>query len=560
MNGDQSMASSGHEWWRRAVVYQLYVRSFRDHDGDGIGDLHGVTDRIDYIAALGVDAIWLNPCYPSPNRDGGYDVADYVDIDATYGGLPAFEKLLTAAHERDIRVMMDLVPNHCSSSHPWFQEALASAPGSAARARFHFRDGRGPDGSEPPNNWRSTFSGSAWTRVTGPDGPEQWYLHSFDAAQPDFNWANPDVAAMFDDVLTTWFDRGVDGFRIDVAYAMVKHPDLPDAPEPYDNPYMLNQPGVHDIFARWRAIADRYGRDIALTGEVWLSPSEAVDYIRPGRLHQVFYFDLLLQPWRAQSFRASIDGIVTNRIVSNAPNRGGSPALTLNNHDVHRSVSRYGLTAPQPMQTDDDTVRLIRPRGRVDVELGVRRARAAALLLLALPASVYLYQGEELGLPEVLDLPDDARRDPIWFRSGGREHGRDGSRIPLPWRAGGTSLGFSPPGSPAPWLPQPDWYRRFAVDAQQDDPASTLAIYRAALRARRRLFGDGDFAWLDAGRDDVLAFRAGRAVNVTVMGDEPFVPSAAWGEIVLRSHGVSPMVVEADSSAWLTGPGATTDD
>jgi len=540
----------GSEWWRQAVVYQLYVRSFGDHDGDGVGDLRGITDRIDYIARLGVDAIWLNPCYPSPNNDGGYDVADYSDIDATYGGLPAFEKLLSAAHERGVRVIMDLVPNHCSSSHPWFQEALASPPGSPARARFHFRDGRGTDGEEPPNNWRSTFSGPAWTRVVGPTGPEQWYLHSFDTTQPDFNWANPEVADMFDDVLRTWFDRGVDGFRIDVAYAMVKHPDLPDADRPESNPYLWNQPGVHDILARWRAIADRYHRDIPLIGEVWLAPTEAADYIRPGRLHQVFYFDLMLQSWRAADFRASIDAT-----VSSVPADGGLPTWTLNNHDVHRSVSRYGLTQPEPMHTVDDNARQTRPRGRVDVALGVRRARAAALLLLALPGSVYLYQGEELGLPEVLDLPNHARRDPIWLRSGGREHGRDGSRIPLPWQTDGPSLGFSPPNAAAPWLPQPKWYARFAVDVQQADPASTLSMYRAAMRRRRDLFGDGSFEWLDAGRGDVVAFRVGNGVNVTVMGSEPFHPPSSWGRLVLRSDGsgtVGPdTVVGPDTTVWL---------
>jgi alpha-glucosidase len=540
-------ASTGTPWWRQAVVYQLYVRSFSDSDGDGIGDLRGVADRLDYIAGLGVEAIWLNPCYPSPNHDGGYDVADYVDIDACFGGLPAFEKLLNAAHERDLRVIMDLVPNHCSYRHPWFVEALAAPPGSAARARFHFRDGRGVDGGEPPNNWRSTFSGPAWTRVIDAGGrPEQWYLHSFDPTQPDFNWDNPDVAEMFDDVLRTWLDRGVDGFRIDVAYAMVKHPGLPDAEFPHDNPYTWNQPGVLDIFTRWRAVTDAYRRDIPLIGEVWLTPAETGEYIEPGRLHQVFYFDLMLQPWDPQAFRDSIEAT-----VASVPPTGGVATWTLNNHDVHRSVSRYGLTESEPMHTDDRNARQTRPRGRVDVDLGSRRARAAALLLLALPGSIYLYQGEELGLPEVLDLPADARRDPIWIRSGGREHGRDGSRVPLPWTAYGDGFGFSPPNSGRPWLPQPDWYARFAVDAQETDPASTLALYRIALRMRRKLFVDETFEWLDPGRTDILAFKRGHGINVTVMGDSAFTPPASWGRIMVRSHRDRADIIGADTSAWL---------
>ena len=545
MTEAQTTPAAATEWWRHAVVYQLYLRSFHDADGDGIGDLHGVADRLGYIAQLGVDAIWLNPCYPSPNHDGGYDVADYTDIDAAYGGMPAFEKLLNAAHEQNLRVIMDLVPNHCSSSHAWFQEALAAPPGTAARARFHFRDGRGPDGAAPPNNWLSTFGGPAWTRVIGAAGPEQWYLHSFDSTQPDFNWDNPEVAAMFDGVLRTWFDRGVDGIRIDVAYAMVKHPGLPDT-DGRDNPYSWNQPGVQRILERWRAIADEYGRDIPLIGEVWLTPEQTTDYIRPGRLNQAFYFDLMGQPWSAADFHASIDAI-----VASVPIGGGVPAWTLNNHDVHRSVSRYGLVEPEPMYSDDANARRTRPRGRIDVDLGISRARAAALLLLALPGSIYLYQGEELGLPEVMELPDGTRRDPIWIRSGGREYGRDGCRVPLPWRFDEPTFGFSPSGTSAPWLPQPEWFARFAVDVEDADPASTVNLYRAALRERHHLFAGGTIEWLDAGRTDVLAFGRGTAISVTVTGDSPFIVPPHWGSIALRSGATNADAVAPDETAWL---------
>jgi alpha-glucosidase len=447
---------------------------------------------------------------------------------------------------------MDLVPNHCSAAHAWFRSALASPPGSDERARFHFRDGRGPDGAEPPNNWRSTFSGSAWTRVVDPQrGPEQWYLHSFDSSQPDFNWDNPEVHDMFAAVLRTWFDRGVDGFRIDVAYAMVKHPDLPDIERPDDNPYSWNQPGVHSIFERWRQIADGYARALPLIGEVWLPPHQAADYIGPGRLHQTFFFDLMLQPWDAQQFRESIAAT-----VAHIPAGGGVPTWALNSHDVHRSVSRYGLVSAEPMITDDANARRTRARGVVDVALGVRRARAAALLLLALPGSVYLYQGEELGLPEVLDIPAGARRDPIWHRSNGVEHGRDGSRVPLPWDPSAATYGFSPDGAAPPWLPQPDWYGDFAASSQEDDVDSTLNLYRAALAARRGVFSGESLTWIDLGRPDVVAFRRGDGICVTAFGSDPWELPAGLGTVVLRSDAASAVAGLRDATVWLRA-GAT---
>ena len=532
-------------WWRSSVIYQLYLKSFADSDGDGIGDLAGITQRLDHIASLGVDGLWLNPCYPSPDRDGGYDVADFLTIDARYGGLVAFEQLLTAAHERGLKVLMDLVPNHCSDRHAWFVAALRAEPGSAERARFHFRDGRGPDGANPPNNWRSTFGGPAWTRITERDGrPGQWYLHSFDSSQPDFNWHNPDVAEMFDRVLTTWFDRGIDGFRIDVAYAMVKAEGLPDLPDPDgDNPYLWNQPGVHQIFKRWRAIADSYDRELTLLGEVWLSPADAADYIRPGELKQVFYFDLLQQPFEAGAFRLSI-----TETLAGLKNAEGVPTWTLNSHDVHRVVSRYGLVEPEPLLTSDVNALRTRARGQVDVGLGIRRATAALLLVLALPGSVYLYQGEELGLPEVQDLPDEARQDPIWERSGHTEHGRDGSRVPLPWSAAEPAFGFS---SGRPWLPQPDWFAGFAVD-QQASPDSVLSRYRAALQARHGIDQTAPLEWLETGREDVLAFRRGKLSCVTVFDGQAFPVPTDWGQPTLRSRAGLGRLLPADTSAWFT--------
>ncbi len=537
-------------WWRDSVIYQLYVRSFADSTGNGVGDLDGITGRLDHIAGLGVDGLWLNPCYPSPNRDGGYDVADYLTIDQQYGGLPAFQRLLDGAHARGLKVVMDLVPNHCSDQHAWFQAALVAGPGSAERDRFMFRPGLGEDGSQPPNNWRSVFGGPAWTRLA--DG--EWYLHSFDATQPDFNWADPEVVAMFDDVLTTWFDRGIDGFRIDVAYAMVKHPELPDLDDlDADNPYQWNQPGVHAIFHRWRALAQRYDRELTLVGEVWLPPSEAVRYIRPGELTQVFYFDLLQQPFEAAAFRTSLTQTLEG--VAELPDGSGVPTWALNSHDVHRSVTRYGLVEPEPMTSVDLNATRTRARGRVDVALGTARAKAALLLTLALPGSVYLYQGEELGLPEVQDLPADARRDPIWARSAGTEHGRDGSRVPLPWTSDATSsLGFSPGGAAPAWLPQPAWYADLAADQQGSDD-STLAFYRRAIACRATLVGSEPLRWLETGRADVLAFSRGDTVCVTVFAGDPYLPEGAWGSAVLRSDGRTAGAIAADSTAWLRRDG-----
>lgn len=536
--------AAGQPWWRNSVIYQIYVKSFADSDGDGIGDLDGIAARLDYLVSLGVDGLWLNPCYPSPNYDGGYDVADYLTIDERYGGLPAFERLLAAAHQRGLRVLMDLVPNHCSIRHEWFVRALAAAPDSQERARFIFADGKGPDGSEPPNNWRSTFGGSAWTRVAERDGSQgQWYLHSFDSSQPDFNWQNPDVVEMFDSVLRTWFDRGIDGFRIDVAYAMVKADGLPDLADPEgDNPYSWNQPGVHEILKHWRTVADSYDRELTLLGEVWLPPADAADYIRSGELKQVFYFDLLQQPFEAAAFRLSIA-----ETLDGLKQATGAPTWTLNSHDVHRSVTRYGLIEPEPLRTADVNALRTRARGRIDLGLGTRRATAAALLMLALPGSTYLYQGEELGLPEVQNLPDEARTDPIWERSGHAEHGRDGCRVPLPWQADEPNFGFS---TGQPWLPQPAWFAQFAADREGAEPASVLALYRSALAARRRFDPGTDLEWLETGHDDVLAFRRGDIVTATTFGHDGFDAPAAWGDIILTSTSMLRRQLPADSTAW----------
>jgi len=547
-------------WWRDAVIYQIYVRSFADSGGDGIGDLAGIRSRLDYVQGLGVDGIWLNPCYPSPQKDHGYDVADYTDIEPTYGDLTEFDALLADCHDRGLKLLMDVVPNHCSSAHPWFVGAVAAGPGSRERARFLFREGRGPGGEEPPNNWQGMFGGPAWTRVAEADGkPGQWYLHLFDPAQPDFDWRNPEVGDLFEDVLRFWFERGVDGFRIDVAHGLVKDGALPDGPmdeqgHPKHNAAMWNQPEVHEVYRRWRRIADSYAGDLVLVGEIWVDDvADLAHYLRPDELPQAFFFDLLIQPWRAAALRSAIDRGLTQITAT-----GAVTTWTLSNHDVHRVVTRYGQEQPPEVDRGADPANSTRARGPVDVALGTRRARAALLLLLALPGSVYLYQGEELGLPEVMDLPDDARTDPIWKRSHHTEYGRDGCRVPLPWTAAGASFGFSPTDDAAPsWLPQPNWFAEYAVDAQEHDPDSVLRLYRTALRLRRDLAGDlaQPLEWVEVpGREDVFAFRRGALTCVVVCGSEPFEAPVAWGELALGSAaGPTPAhrLVPPESAAWL---------
>ncbi len=549
-------------WWKDAVVYQVYVRSFADSDGDGIGDLAGLSDRLGHLKTLGVDGLWLNPCYPSPQVDHGYDVADYTDIEPAYGTLASFDALLAQAHDLGLKLLLDLVPNHCSSKHPWFQAALAAEPGSPARDRFLFRDGRGPGGDEPPNNWPSVFGGPAWTRVTEPDGsPGQWYLHLFDAQQPDFNWRNPDVGDLFESILRFWFDRGIDGFRIDVAHGLVKHPALPDMglDKALSHSPMWNHPDVHDVYRRWRLIANSYaGRDLTLVGEIWVPEVEDLAlYLRPDELPQAFYFDLLTQPWRATALRTAIESG-----IKHIAEVGAVVTWTLSNHDVHRTVTRYGQDQSIVVGSSQDPAAGTRARGPVDLAQGKSYARSAILMLLALPGSVYLYQGEELGLPEVMDLPLTARQDPIVFRSGGRDLGRDGCRVPLPWEHDAPSFGFSPadePDGPAtPWLPQPQWFADYSVDLELTDASSFLSLYRRALQLRREHFAApaAPLEWIELpGRDDALAFRRGERVCFVNCGAEPFDLPSEWGTVILASAQVSGhtgRTASPASTVWLT--------
>jgi len=543
-------------WWADAVIYQVYVRSFCDSDGDGIGDLEGVRERLDHLVNLGVDGLWLNPCYPSPQADHGYDVADYTGIEPDYGTLDTFDTLLAQAHERGLRLLLDLVPNHCSSRHPWFVEAVAASPGSPERERFLFRDGRGPGGNEPPNNWTSVFGGPAWTRVPDAAGkPGQWYLHLFDPRQPDFNWRNSDVGDLFESILRFWFDRGIDGFRIDVAHGLVKHPELPDVDpgEARAHSPMWNHPDVHEVYRRWRRVADSYrGRELTLVGEIWVPEVEDLAlYLRPDELPQAFYFDLLTQPWRAPALRRAIESGLTH-----IAEVGAAVTWTLSNHDVHRPVTRYGQDQSLVVGSSQDPAAGTRARGPVDLAQGKRYARSAILMLLALPGSVYLYQGEELGLPEVMDLPTAARQDPIVRRSAGQDLGRDGCRIPIPWSHAEPSFGFSLTDDPAPtWLPQPEWFGEYAVDTELTDAGSFLSLYRRALQLRGEHFREPAAAleWIDLSPDlAAFAFRRGSRVCVVNCGDGPLDLPQEWGQIILASAAVDGRTAPGASAVWLS--------
>jgi alpha-glucosidase len=527
-------------WWRDAVVYQVYVRSFADANGDGIGDLAGVLARLPYLRELGVDALWFNPWYPSPLADTGYDIADYRSIDPAFGTLEEAEQLIAEARALGIRTIVDIVPNHVSDQHPWFQAALASPPGSPERDRFWFRPGKGADGELPPNGWQSIFGGPAWTRID--DG--EWYLHLFAPEQPDLNWTHSDVWAEHEDILKFWFDRGVAGVRIDSAALLVKDPALAEETgqnAPGDHPF-TDRDELHEIYRRWRAIADSYPEPRLLVGEVWLpDPVRLARYLRPDELHTAFNFDFLACPWEPGPMRTSIESALNAHAPVGAPT-----TWVLSNHDVTRPVTRYG-------RADSSFAFESKRAGTpTDLELGTRRARAAALLAMALPGSMYIYQGEELGLPEVEDIPSDRRQDPMWHRSGGVDPGRDGCRVPLPWAGARPPYGFSADGAGRPWLDQPNDWAQLSVEAQSEETTSMLALYRAGLQLRRNspALGDGDLTWIPS-PDAVLAFERGDGFTCLVnFGPDP-VDLPAGATVLLASSELEGGALPHDSTVWL---------
>jgi alpha-glucosidase len=553
---DAELSRNGGPWWRSAVIYEVYIRSFADGDGDGIGDIRGLRSRLDYLAGLGVDALWITPWYPSPMKDGGYDVSDLRAIEPLFGTVGEAEALIAEAHGLGLRILLDIVPNHVSDQHPWFQEALAAAPGSRERARFIFRDGRGPDGREPPNDWTSNFGGPAWTRVTGADGrPEQWYLHLFTPEQPDVDWTNPDVQEEFAQTMQFWFGLGVDGFRIDVAHGLAKAEGLPDVGstvwppvghEVVDHPHW-DRDDVHDIYRSWRSLADAYEDPRVFVAEAWVHhPERLAQYVRDDELHTAFNFDFLLAPWLAEPMRDSIVAALAAHEAVGAP-----PTWVLSNHDTVREVSRYARPqGVRPLRKLDDLIDL-----PADFAVGRRRARAAALLMLALPGGAYVYQGEELGLTEVEDLPEDALQDPGWEQSGRTERGRDGCRVPIPWAGDAPPFGFSPEDASAPpWLPQPPAWRDLTVAAQTGEESSMLELYRRGLALRRAqpALGDGTLHWLEA-PEGALAFARDPGFQCLVNLARDPVSLPLDGEILLASGPLTDDgLLPGDTAVWLS--------
>lgn len=499
-------------WWRDNLCYEIFPRSFADSNGDGIGDFKGITSRIKYLANLGVNSIWLTPFYPSPQADAGYDVSDYCNVDPIFGTLDDFDTLLKEAHAYGIRVIIDIVPNHTSDQHPWFKRALAAAPGSAEREWYHFRDGRGETGELPPNNWTSLFGGSAWKQVPG---EKQWYLHLFSIHQPDLNWENPAVRESFEAILKFWLDRGVDGLRIDAANNLVKEKGLPDVtPEnstitdtQFRGP-MFDQDGVHDIYRQWRKVMDNYEDRMMVAEAFKIQPiSRLLNYVRSDEMQQAFNFGYQLANWSAKSYKNNIDLYISSMGSVDVP-----CSWVTSSHDQVRITSRLGLTAPgaTPMGLDSTTE-------QPNEALGLDRARALILLTMLLPGALYLFQGEELGLPNHTTMEPRFRQDPRFFDSNGSMIGRDGARIPLPWKAKAPAFGFGP--SDRTWLPQPDSYANYAADLQEKDKSSTLSLYRRLIALRTQYsLGTGTLRWFTSPRDDVLVARNGNICVVINFG------------------------------------------
>ncbi len=559
------ITATGTEWWRTAVIYQIYPRSFADSSGNGIGDLPGITSRLHSLAELGVDAVWLSPFFRSPQKDAGYDVSDYCDVDPVFGTLADFDALVETAHGLGLKVIADMVPNHTSDQHVWFKEALASPEGSPERDRYMFRDGKGPNRDIAPNNWESVFGGPMWHRITNPDGtPGQWYLHIFDVSQPDLNWENPWVREQFFGILRFWLDRGVDGFRVDVAHGMIKEAGLPDYTPPAEaasmggatavsatdlmpaivdptpDPPYWGQPGVHEIWRGWHSVLAEYEGDRVLAAEAWVDPmSKLALWVRPDEFSQTFNFEYMFTEWTAPTMRNVIDESIAAFSSVGAPS-----TWVLSNHDVVRHATRLALHADVPQGAG------IGPKtpGKPETAAGLRRARAATSLMLSLPGSAYLYQGEELGLPEDMELPDSARQDPTWFRTKHEKYGRDGCRVPIPWEADKPSYGFRDTGKS--WLPQPVNWAPYARDSQDGVPGSTLELYRSALalRAEHNL-GAGTVEWIDGYGPNVIAMRNGAVTVIVNLGE--VAVELPIEDLLLASEEIVGGALPADTAVWL---------
>lgn len=536
-------------WWRQATVYQIYPRSFADANGDGIGDLTGITSRVPYLKQLGVNAVWLSPFYPSALADGGYDVDDYRDVDPKIGTLDDFDEMIATLHEANIKLIADIVPNHSSNRHVWFQQALAAGKGSPERERYIFRDGLGENGEIPPSDWISMFGGPAWSRVE--DG--QWYLHLFAKEQPDFNWKNPEVHEDFLKTLRFWSDRGVDGFRVDVAHGCAKElPDvLPtqaelDAISTTDGKHPIwDRNEVHDIYAEWRQVLNEYDPPRIAVAEAWVDSAERrARYASPNELGQAFNFDLLEADFDAGQF---LEIVSTN--LAEAQIAGSSTTWVFSNHDVVRHATRYGLPTRGGRDVKQGSEWLL-SGGTVpelDIATGLRRARAASLFMLGLPGSAYLYQGEELGLGEVADIPADQHQDPAYFHNPGVDPGRDGCRVPLPWTVDGPSFGFGPARA---HLPQPEWFGSLSVEAESGDTSSTLNLYRRALALRAELQTAESLEWQGSDARSVLHFRRPNGWEIVTNFGTEAIPLPA-GEVLVSSGQLSEGTLPGETTVWL---------
>lgn len=564
-------ATPSQHWWEHAVFYQIYPRSFADSSGNGVGDIQGILRHLDYLVDLGIDGLWLSPFYPSPQKDGGYDVTDYCAVDPLFGELGDFDELISNAHERGLKIIVDIVPNHTSDQHSWFQQALRDGPGSAFRDMYMFRDGKGPQGDEPPNNWTSVFDGPAWTRVcdradardSAWEADTQWYLHLYDSSQPDLDWNCSRVRQAFPKILQFWLDRGVDGFRVDVAHGLVKHEDLPDWEGnpfmiPREDPRALSRPmfdqdGVHEIYRDWRKLLEEYGKDRILVAEAGVANySRLARYVRPDEMHQAFNMLFLRCRWTPRDVLNTITKAYREHDAVGAPT-----TWVLNNHDIVRHASRLGM--PPELET---RIGGIGPNDtQPDQVLGLLRARSATLLMLALPGGCYLYQGEELGLPEHTCIEPKDRQDPQFFRSNGASIGRDGCRIPLPWNSTEPAAGFSPTGRT--WLPQPENWNLYAPDRQIGDPTSTLEMYRHALSLRKELgIGGGAYAIVPEFSERAVVAQIStntHTVMCVTTFDEPIELEGQWKVLICSlpagiealEIGSTGCVIPAHTTVWM---------
>ncbi|HEU5102740.1 MAG TPA: alpha-amylase family glycosyl hydrolase [Roseiflexaceae bacterium] len=499
-------------WWQRGIIYQIYPRSFMDSNGDGIGDLPGIAGQLDYLRWLGVDAIWLSPIYPSPMADFGYDVADYTGIDPMFGTLADFDTLMTEAHARGLKVMLDFVPNHSSDEHPWFVESRASRD-NPKRDWYIWRDPA--PGGGPPNNWLSYFGGSAWEQdaATG-----QYYLHLFDKKQPDLNWRNPAVQTAMLDALRFWLDRGVDGFRVDVIWLMIKDEQFRDNPPNPDHVegqrslgallplYSADQPEVHDIIAMMRRLLDQYDERM-MVGEIYLPLERLMTYygVDSSGTHLPFNFQLILLPWGAHTIGAAIEAYEA------ALPTGGWPNWVLGNHDQPRIASR----------------------------IGAQQARVAAMLLLTLRGTPTMYYGDEIGMHNVV-IPPELAHDPQERNQPGLGLGRDPERTPMQWNAG-PNAGFS---SGTPWLPLADDYQIANVEAERDDPHSMLTLYQRLIALRRGTpaLEVGSYTPVPAEGDLLAYLREGGdrrfliALNLGQQDQSIALDALGTGRIILSTH------------------------